>query len=60
MFFELDKSKIMSSGERFNSFPVTISTFNNFQEEAFLKNIVGKGENAGIQHFLVFSQFFLP
>ena len=25
-----------------------------------LENIVGKGENAGKQHFLLFPQFFLP
>ena len=25
-----------------------------------LKKIVGKGENAGNQHFLLFPQFFIP
>ena len=34
----------------------TIPTFNDPKEE----NIVGKGENAGYQHFLLFPQRFLP
>ena len=38
----------------FNSFP-HIRTFNNLEKEAF-ENIVGKGENAGNQHFLLFPQ----
>ena len=29
-------------------------------EEKPLENIVGKGENAGNQHFLLFPQYFLP
>ena len=33
-------------------------TFNDIEKEAF-ENIVGKGENAGNQHFLVFQQCFL-
>ena len=37
----------------------TIPTFNDPDKEA-LKNIVGKGENAGNQHFLLFPQSFLP
>ena len=28
-------------------------------EKKAFENIVGKGENAGIQHFLLFPQFFL-
>ena len=28
--------------------------------EKYLENIVGKGENAGNQHFLLFPQCFLP
>ena len=35
----------------------TIPTFNDPDKEAF-KNIVGKGENAGNQHFLLFPQCF--
>ena len=31
----------------------------NLKDRAF-ENIVGKGENAGIQHFLLFPQCFLP
>ena len=34
-------------------------TFNDPGKEAF-ENIVGKGENAGNQHFLLFPQYFLP
>ena len=37
-----------------------IPTFNDLNKEAFKKNIVGKGENAGNQHFLLFQQCFLP
>ena len=31
----------------------------NLKKKAF-ENIVGKGENAGNQHFLLFPQLFLP
>ena len=41
-----------------NSF-YTILTFKDHAEVAF-ENILGKGENAGNQHFLVFSKCFLP
>ena len=34
-------------------------TSNDTEEEDF-ENTVGKGENAGNQHFLLFSQCFLP
>ena len=37
----------------------TIPTLNDREKEAF-ENIVGKGENAGNQHFLLFPQFFIP
>ena len=37
----------------------TIPTFNDLEEEDFLQNILGKGENAGNQHFLLFPQYFL-
>ena len=30
------------------------------EEDASFENIVGKGENAGHQHFLLFPQCFLP
>ena len=36
----------------------TILTFNNPKEESF-GNTVGKGENAGNQHFLLFPRCFL-
>ena len=36
----------------------TISTFNDLGEKKPFENIVGKGENAGHQHFLLFPQFF--
>ena len=35
----------------------TIPTFNNLEKESF-ENILGKGENAGHQHFLLFPQCF--
>ena len=37
-------------------------TFNDPEKEALkpFENIVGKGENAGNQHFLIFPQYFLP
>ena len=38
----------------------TIPTFNEPEKETFFENIVGKGENAGYQHFLLFLQCFLP
>ena len=44
----LDKTKILSSGRR-----LAISC------KAF-ENIVGKGENAGNQHFLLVPRCFLP
>ena len=37
----------------------TIPTVNDPEKEAF-ENIVGKGENAGNQHFLLFPLCFLP
>ena len=37
----------------------TIPTFNTSVKKPF-ENIVGKGENAGNQHFLLFPQCFLP
>ena len=36
-----------------------IPTLNDLEKEAF-ENIVGKGENANYQHFLLFPQCFLP
>ena len=37
----------------------TILTVNDPEKEG-LENIVGKGENAGYQHFVIFPQCFLP
>ena len=37
----------------------TVRTFNISKEEGFGKHCVGKGENAGYQHFLLFPQCFL-
>ena len=37
----------------------TVPTFNNLGKNRF-ENIVGKGENAGNKHFLLFPQCFLP
>ena len=48
----------LGSADYFNSLPHN-PTFNDREEEGFL-NIVGKGENAGYQHFLLFPQCFLP
>ena len=41
-----------------NSLPPN-PNFNDLEKYAF-RNIVGKGENAGNQHFLLFPQCFLP
>ena len=38
----------------------TIPTFNDPEGDGFFDNIVGKAENAGNQHFLIFPQCFLP
>ena len=35
-------------------------TFNDLQKKKPFENIMGKGENAGNQHFLPFPQCFLP
>ena len=35
-------------------------TFNDLEKEGLLKTIVGKGENAGNQHFLLFPHVFSP
>ena len=48
----------MGNGEK-NGLLLTIPTFNDPEKETF-ENIVGKGENAGNQHFLLFPQCFLP
>ena len=37
----------------------TIPTFNDLEKKKVFENIVGKGENAGYQHFLFFPQCFL-
>ena len=37
----------------------TILTWNNPEKKSLFENIVGKGENAGTQHFLLFPQCFL-
>ena len=37
----------------------TIPTFNDLREKPS-ENVVGKGENAGNQHFLLFPQYFSP
>ena len=38
----------------------TIQTFNDPPRKTRFENIVGKGENAGYQHFLLFPQSFQP
>ena len=52
------KSGIMSFNKWLTLYH-TIWTFNDQRDRAF-ENIVGKGENAGYQHFLLFQQCFLP
>ena len=56
--FNLDQSKILSFGNGLNQYH-TIPTLMTLGEKPFEK-IVGKGENAGSQHFLLFPQCFLP
>ena len=38
----------------------TTPTFNDPEKKEAFENIVGKGEKAGNQHFLLFPQCFLP
>ena len=56
--YNLDKAKILSSDKELTLYH-TIPTFNNPEKKPF-KNIVGKGENADNQYFLLFSQCFQP
>ena len=51
--FNLEQSKILSSGNGLN---VAIIIF--FPVFDRMENTVGKGENAGYQHFLLFPQNF--
>ena len=57
-WFPLDKGKILSSGEELTLYH-TISTLTTRRDKP-VENIMGKGENAGKQHFLLFPQCFLP
>ena len=54
--FNLDRSEISSSGKGLNVYYIT-TKFDAFGEKPF-ENMVGKGENAGNQHFLLFPQCF--
>ena len=56
--FNLDRSKTLLSGKEL-TFYHTIPTFNDPEKEAFRKHL-GKGENVGNQHFLLFPHCFLP
>ena len=56
--FNVEKSKILSSGNGLTLY-YKITNFNSPVLEAF-ENFVKKGENAGTQQFLFFSQCFLP
>ena len=60
--FNLDQFKILSSGNGLTLYH-TIPIFNDPEKKKKKKrgveNIVGKGENAGNQHFLLFPQCFL-
>ena len=54
----LDQSEKVSFGEDL-TLCHKIPTFNDYDKNPF-KNIVGKGENAGNQHFLLFHNVFYP
>ena len=72
--FNLDQSKILSSGNGLNSLAnskmLKWSNFKHFPDDIInvtimmnfvagrVENIAGKGENAGYQHFLLFPQCF--
>ena len=56
--FDFDQSRNLRLGKEFNLYQ-TIRRFNNPWKKQPFENIVGKGENAGDQHFLLFSQCFL-
>ena len=43
-----------------STLPHTFPTFNNPEKGRAFENIVGKGENAGDLHLLLFQQCFLP
>ena len=53
-----DQSEKVSFGEDL-TLCHKIPTFNDYDKNPF-KNIVGKGENAGNQHFLLFHNVFYP
>ena len=50
---DLTKLKAFTDDNYFNGAEIMISVFDR------VENIVGKGENAGYQHFLLFPQCFL-
>ena len=54
--FNSNQSKILSSGNGL-TFYYTMTTFDAHEEKAF-ENIIGKGENAGKQQFLLFPIMF--
>ena len=53
--FKLDQSKILSSG---NGLKTKKQKKRKRKKNGWVENIVGKGENAGYQHFLLFPQCF--
>ena len=55
--FNLDQSKILSSGNELTLYH-TIPSLPTPKKKAF-ENIVGKGDNTGKQHFVLFPQCFL-
>ena len=53
------KFTICWHGYMINHLPYNPMDFSTMEKRP-LQNIVGKGENAGYQHFLLFLQYFLP
>ena len=57
MKFDLTLYQMIAFAQGNLRFSHTIHTFNDLEKEDF-ENIIGKGENAGNQHFLLFSTMF--
>ena len=57
VFFRVDKQQ--NSVVKVLRLPINLPTFTTLRKKAF-ENIVGKEENAGYRHFLLFPECFLP
>ena len=64
MSFSIQNGIYGSHGNEYHKYAELFTTQFPFlttdKEEDFFKNILGKGENAGHQHFLLSPKYFLP